>query len=665
MSDPPFTVRALFEYTSDHEDDLTFSIGQIITVTEVEDEEWYFGNYTDESGSKEGIFPRNFVERYEPPAPPRPSRPSRHRKEPEPAPPAEPPAPAPAPVPVEDAKPARKSAESERVVGGEFSPKAQPFPAPQPIQRESSPPVPAEPQQPVQVSPPKEKAANAPKAAAKPPPPAVAEKPTGSSFRDRIAAFNKPAAVPITPFNPAQQSSNAFIKKPFVAPPPSKHAYVPPPQPMQPPQKIYRREEDPEIQERTAQDQAMAERVTITSEGQDSDEDQPKPTTLKERIALLQKQQLEQAARRAEAAQKPKPAKKHAEPESQEEQTPHETYREEEPASTETTEAVKSPTETSHLEGDDDHTPPAPAAVRPLQPPRELTSDTNDADHSAVGDTEEAEESSTSKEDLSDVLDKRKQSLPGDDKLEKEQQAGHEEQGEAEENEEEEEDIDPEIKRRMEIRDRMAKMSGGMGMMGMFGPPGGMPGMPGMAPGGFRKKSKPSVEVDKKSPDEQPAATPMHAPPIPLMGLPMHPKERVTTPPDVESEDKTAQLTPVQSDQQQPPHETSIDVEVPQRDIHTEPPPVPQGKSMSIRRFRPHDKILISIEPHSPRSPLEPPRAVLPPPVPGDRRPSSSPTTEGESISMTLDKRLADVQSSPCSGRGGSCNVSDYQRRIR
>ena len=52
MSSPPFTVKAVFEYASDHDDDLNFAIGQIVTVTAVEDEEWYFGEYTDESGHK-------------------------------------------------------------------------------------------------------------------------------------------------------------------------------------------------------------------------------------------------------------------------------------------------------------------------------------------------------------------------------------------------------------------------------------------------------------------------------------------------------------------------------------------------------------------------------------------------------------------------------------
>ena len=67
----------------------------------------------------------------------------------------------------------------------------------------------------------------APAMAAKAPPP-VAEKP--SSFKDRIAAFNKTAAPPIAPFKPGGQgNTTGFVKKPFVAPPPSKNSYIPPP----------------------------------------------------------------------------------------------------------------------------------------------------------------------------------------------------------------------------------------------------------------------------------------------------------------------------------------------------------------------------------------------------------------------------------------------------
>ncbi|UKZ72047.1 uncharacterized protein TrAtP1_012984 [Trichoderma atroviride] len=66
-----FRVKALYDYSSPHEDDLNFPAGQIIAVTDDEDADWYGGEYVDEAGAKKaGIFPRNFVEKFEPVAPP-------------------------------------------------------------------------------------------------------------------------------------------------------------------------------------------------------------------------------------------------------------------------------------------------------------------------------------------------------------------------------------------------------------------------------------------------------------------------------------------------------------------------------------------------------------------------------------------------------------------
>src|ERR1700743_2794730 len=94
MATSPFKVKATHEYKSEHEDDLNFAEGQIITVTEEEDADWYIGEYTDASGEhRSGLFPKNFVERYDPPPPPRPTR---SRPKPADA-PAETAAPAPAP----------------------------------------------------------------------------------------------------------------------------------------------------------------------------------------------------------------------------------------------------------------------------------------------------------------------------------------------------------------------------------------------------------------------------------------------------------------------------------------------------------------------------------------------------------------------------------------
>lgn len=60
---PPFKVRAIYDYKSDHDDDLTFVAGQIIQVTDIEDDDWYTGNYDGNSG----MFPKNFVKIEDPP----------------------------------------------------------------------------------------------------------------------------------------------------------------------------------------------------------------------------------------------------------------------------------------------------------------------------------------------------------------------------------------------------------------------------------------------------------------------------------------------------------------------------------------------------------------------------------------------------------------------
>ena len=60
-------VKAKFDYNSGHQDDLSFSAGQVITVLEEVDDEWYNGAYTGTDGKHhEGLFPRNFVTAYIP-----------------------------------------------------------------------------------------------------------------------------------------------------------------------------------------------------------------------------------------------------------------------------------------------------------------------------------------------------------------------------------------------------------------------------------------------------------------------------------------------------------------------------------------------------------------------------------------------------------------------
>ncbi|ODA81162.1 hypothetical protein RJ55_04126 [Drechmeria coniospora] len=514
----PFKVRAIYEYSSPHEDDLNFPIGQVITVTEEEDDDWYSGEYVDDSGTQhDGIFPRNFVEKFEPTAPPRPTR-TRSKKEPERAeeeimsPPSPVPAPAPAP-PVPEVPSPAKEVEAEME---EIDQPTQKTVADRPL-----PPVlpPAASQ--VTPSPPaaKPKEAHAadatssstPKAKPSAPPP-VTEK--SASFRDRIAAFNKPAAPPVAPFKPG--GTTGFIKKPFVAPPPSRNAYVPPPKETHA-TSAYRRDEDPEIKEREAENLEHAERAgLVPTEDQSAGEgeDQPKPTSLKERIALLQKQQMEQAQRHAEAAtKKEKPKKpapmKRVDTHSSEaagdvaDALPSPTMER-----TETSETVRTSTdEARHARG------PLPLRHKSYRAHPESVPDGNEADMSGAGDTTEGQYDTEDRDD-GDELARRTIRTSSPAKQREEEVEGQEEDQEEEE-EEEEEEVDPEVRRKAELRARMAKMSGGMGFHGMFGAPSPL------GPPPPKKKATKEAASSNDAEPTSPVSRP--APPIPTpmaMGLP-------------------------------------------------------------------------------------------------------------------------------------------------
>ena len=540
----PFRVKAVYDYNSAEPDDLNFPNGQIITVTAEEDDDWYTGDYVDGAGKRrEGIFPKNFVEKYEPEIPLRPNRPARVKKEADPA-------PAVLPTPVEDFQSPGKG--QETVLGPQ-----EPDIAPQLSARDTS-------HEPVEHHAPTlatqgsvqrsaSSAATKPPVQSpkptlnKPPPPQVAEKPDVGSFKDRMAMFNKAAAAPITPFKPGGvggSGASGFIKKPFVAPPPSKNAYVPPPR-APPPQKAYRREEDPSLAVEQTNEPASYAPPIVEPEAT-GDEDPPKPTSLKDRIALLQKQQLEQA-KRAEAApkkEKPKkPARKHTEVEGAAESSDMPARPSIDRIGTGDTVGKKS------VDFADDESGPLrghairqssvhPGLATPPQPSRELVSDTNDADD----DTEEAPDTSAEEEQRSTrhlpvgthPISNSHQEVQSPSP-EGEDQRGEDADDGADEEEAEEDDVDPEVRRRMEIRERMARMSGGMGMMGMFGPGGGMPS------GGAARKPKPSNEESGRhvsggySQDDAAA----RAPPVPIMALPGLSRTKSTEPEPEEGEADT------------------------------------------------------------------------------------------------------------------------------
>lgn len=606
MPASPFKVKAIYDYRSPHDDDLSFPNGQIINVTDVEDADWYYGDYTDSDGTaQQGLFPKNFVEKYEPTTPPRPSRTTRPKKEMEPAMPSQGAAsvaatetedaaasqnvssPPPALVPKEEEPSSSTAAERSLPV---------PKPAPNPT-----------PEFPSSTSSAKTTAKPAPTGSSKAVPPPPAEKPSSGSFRDRIAAFNKPAAPPVAPMKPGglgQSGGSAFVKKPYVAPPPSRNAYVPIPR-EPPPQKVYRREEDPDVVSKNVE-AASAAAPPPTNASTDPEEDQPKPTSLKDRIALLQKQQMEQAARHVEAAQKkekPKrPPKRQTEPHPTVKTAGNDGEADVHERSYKDDSATQQAGESSY----DEHPPRARSSTRraskskeatPLaSPTRTYHNDPNDADQSGAGDTEDGGDVSTGREDDEDNprarmpfptpraphLPVREPEVRDDDDGGEERR--DEEEEEAEDEEEEEEEIDPEVRKKMEIRERMAKMSGGMGMAGMFGPPGGMPFLP--------KKPKTSGSSAKEAQHDQVSGgadytTARNQPLMALPGMqPVRSPEESEKKLEVSKEEEPHVLSiPQKREADEVPDIEDVEPEPPQRQRRAEergaPPPIPHGTAPS------------------------------------------------------------------------------------
>jgi hypothetical protein len=391
-------------------------------------------------------------------------------------------------------------------------------------------------------------------------PPPVSEKP--SSFKDRIAAFNKGAAPPIAPFKPSGLGAggSGFIKKPFVAPPPSRNSYIPPVQ-NAPVAKVYRRDEDPEIKEREAETHESAEKAGLVPGSQGTEaaaggEDEPKPLSLKERLALLQKQQMEAAQRHADAVakkEKPKrPAKKRMES--------HDGHHAEE---SEASIAPSIPTTTPHVPQQQEQEDVArkqstdePHPPRVPHPPRRKSSkgpeprDGNEADMSGAGETTEGQDDDLTEKEESDHQPKHiaTAAKQDDERLDEEEVVDEED-----EDEEEEDDVDPEVRRKEELRARMARIAGGMGGMGgmgaIFG--GGIPSGVPAAPPKRKKSIAPEASEEAASPSS-------HAPPVPIMmALPgmsrvksaeekPRPQEDEESEDDEEEDDETELRTPHQ-----------------------------------------------------------------------------------------------------------------------
>jgi len=503
MASPPFKVKAVYDYSSPHDDDLSFPNGQVITVVKQEDEDWYIGEYNDDSGIKhEGLFPKNFVEKYEPQAPPRPVR---AQKKEEPVVAAAPPPAPPVAEPIDErSKPSEPEPESEPAQVSTPQSKRMSAAAGGSAISASTPSAPTSGTETASDS-----------TAAKKAPPPVSEKP--SSFKDRIAAFNRAGAAPVTPVKPA--AASGFIKKPYVPPPPARDAYVPVPR-QEPPTKFYRREEDPEIAERKTRDEDAAKQSGLMpgDTGDEEAEPAPKTTTLKERIAALQQQQAEQAARQMALLHKEQPQRppqrradsgdtigSMAHPEDHDE--PHEGVSR---ASTDTSRDVPMPLINRRTS----------TASRREPTLHDTLNDGYEAQHHGAQEDAEATETvdaversrpaptsplSRTTTDASAREISRPAPVQEDDEDQQEEDA----------EEEEEDEEAAEARRKLELRQRMAKMSGGMGMGGMFGMQMGAP------PLAAKKKAAPAASSEHQFEAVASSAAPtQRMPMIPMPGLP-------------------------------------------------------------------------------------------------------------------------------------------------
>lgn len=487
---PPFKVKALFDYASPHDDDLNFPADEIITVTAEEDADWYYGEYTDKSsgGLKQGIFPKNFVERLVVELPPRPTRPGGGgRKKPleehqEPqqeeyggkSPPYGSPqsnterAPFVSTTSTGSSRPSTSSTMTSPITSSapkQLEVRSPPRFIEEPRQEERRAPTspPSAPRQPVfsQKQAPPSAVEEKKSASNKPPPP---EKP--SSFKDRLALFNKASAAPITPYNPHKPPVN-FIKKPFVAPPPSKNSYVPPPN-----QHVAKPKRDEDTNYIRAEPTEDTSRRSVEQE-RAAEEERPK-LALKDRIALLKTQQLDPSGGGLGGGKPKRPPKpKRAENEQTTEDVSHSTLVVEEPYH-----SRKSHDSAREPEDDEDSRP-----KRSTDIPRDEESSAGDADVSSLAEehvTHKPRPGTAQREDKSD---------DGDD------EGANDDTPDVASDDDDSEEIDPEVARKIAIRERIAKMSGGMGMHGMFGAPMGMPmgGPPAPPP---KKKKKPVQEYE-------------------------------------------------------------------------------------------------------------------------------------------------------------------------
>lgn len=478
----PFEVKALYKYESDHPDDLSFDVEQRIVVDSIEGDEWLSGHYRNDP-ARQGMFPRNFVEVAESlatlknslgstkDAPKNALKQSKDSTR------------APSKGSADWSDQEEDSAQEEDDFEVKLSSPAAPAVTESISQPDVAVPASDPAQQASQLSPSYPTANKFSQMT-------ISEEKVAprSAFKDRIAAFNSQTAAPLKP-QMSDFKNESFVKKPFIAAPSS---YMPKPPPPTPGAK-------PAVKSPPPPPPAPV------NESEEETEPVPK-LSLKERIKMLQQQQQEEKER-AEAVAQRKKQKAKSKREAAQETTQDETG---DPRSTQITSPLFAPLRRS-MSGnrellEKDVTGESVASTEPLPPPRRSGSFderrvSNEA-RSAISSIGEVPEP----EILSTTVENYEQQQGQESKEEAEQQPQNEDD---EEDEDEEDEEDEEEAKRIALRERMAKISGGMGMnLGML--------MGGGIPTPSTKKKNKSRPKAKEQGQEELAYSPAPVPMFPF-----------------------------------------------------------------------------------------------------------------------------------------------------
>ncbi|CEP21018.1 unnamed protein product [Cyberlindnera jadinii] len=540
----PFLTKALYAYKSDYEDDLNFEAGQLVKVTGIEDDEWFSGEYTDDNGQvRQGMFPKNFVGE-----------------------------------PIEETTSKSPAASSALEVEADQE------------NEEEEPEEKAAPQQGLAaVSRGESESVH------------HTEESEPKKLQSKATTFSSDSGIPLPTAKIAEQTyakkSYQGVPSSYVPPPLNKKetrtftsdlhhsSYVPPPLGLNKP--------------KTETFDVPAPPPVVSSQDEPEEEQGPK-LSLKERIALLQKQQAEEAERQAAALRK--------KAERAEESKKSELARKASIASA-TSEVRSLGSGVSHA--------------------RAIEAEDVDSDefHEAQEDFEE-DERELSTEGVShvaeinpaqEITDAQPVSITGGEREQEEEE--EEEEAKDEEEEEEEEEEDSEEARRAALRDRMARLAGAGGMYGAgFNPFGGVPSGPRKSVTHSKK-----VKEEKEETYDMPAAIPIM--PFATGSAPQLPEAlQKSSEKDVELSTPDAATDDISGEQKQEQSADSFEAPSP-----VNPTVASVQTQSSIDQAPP-----IPVVPQSPST-----RAA--PPIPSVPSNTASPTSETKHTGNSLADKLANM----------------------